>query len=191
MKINELYKPKEIDNLRKYWISSGAEDENSKERIYDVYEIIDNVMKKYGFDSIGEGAYATVYSNPEYPYVLKVFFKDSAYLKWLSFCRMHQNNKYIPKIKGKPIRIINDLWAVRLEHLSSIDNTPGGEQTYNEFMESFSKYKTTPENEMDDDLSVVFEFLYSHGSKLDMHEENIMFRKKQLVIVDPMADTMG
>lgn len=128
-----------------------------------------SAFAKYGFKPIGTGNYAAVYGHPSYPYVVKVFMKDTAYLRWLDYAKKNQNNPYVPKVKGKVVRISNNFMAVRLERL-----TPAPAE-----MESWQFKENDPH------LEKVLDFFDENAKLLDLHMGNVMARGKQPVIVDP------
>lgn len=137
-------------------------------------------MANHDFELIGQGKYAAVYHNDNYPYVIKVFMRDTAYLKWLAFCAKHQNNRFIPKIRGKVIRITSLFMAIRLERLtrfSSMYDT-----------KTFSTIQNLADlpDVSDQDLAEIQLFFRQNRQLIDIHQDNLMMRNNQVVIVDPL-----
>lgn len=144
---------KSVDNRENQWRGSAVE-----------------FLGRYGFKPLGSGKYGAVFANRSYPFVIKVFMKDTAYLLWLNFCKMHPNNPYCPKIRGKVVRLGDNFMAVRLEKLEDGGNP---DQIYNMAQRG------------DKNAIQVVEFLNKYQKLLDMHSGNVMMRGDQLVITDP------
>ena len=171
--ITELHMPKKLRKAR----SSGDGD------------LAYNSLSKYGFRSIGHGEYASVYENPEYPYVLKVFAEDDGYLEWLAFCKKNQDNPYIPKLRGSFVKVIpkQEIYAVRLEKLY-----PCSPNKYRTLDKKIDKGFDAIENntsmgKIDTDLQKIIQYLYYQNNVIDWKRENIMQRENgQVVIIDPL-----
>lgn len=144
---------KNVDNRQHGWRGSAVE-----------------LLEKYGFHPVGSGKYGEVFVNRSYPFVIKLFMKDTAYLLWLNFCKMHPNNPYCPKIRGKVVRLGDNFMAVRLEKL---ENGGNPDQIYNMAQRG------------DKDAIEIVNFLNKYQNLLDMHSGNVMMRGDQLVITDP------
>lgn len=130
----------------------------------------------FGFKQTGAGKYGTVFIHPRYPYVVKVFMRDTAYLKWLEFCKHNQSNKFVPKIKGKVIKIGNVFMAVRLEKLTPVTHQP---------TDYPSSILYDAADAGDEDAIKVADFFDMNAKLLDLHWGNVMMRGKQYVFVDP------
>lgn len=76
-----------------------------------------NVFWDLGFRSVGAGKYGLVFTKEGYPYAIKFFMRDTAYLRWLQFCMANPNNPYLPKIKGRVVKVGKVFMAIRLEKL--------------------------------------------------------------------------
>jgi len=105
MKINELQKPDQITQLQR-----GG---NTGDWRYDASVI----LKQAGFKRVGFGSFGTVYRRDGDDKVLKIFGDDPAYLRWLAFCRANQSNLYVPQIRGKPTKIKDGVYGIRMEPL--------------------------------------------------------------------------
>ena len=174
--VTELYKPKELDKLRQV-LSKKVTDVDTRDPSW-MYSLND-VMAAYGFDKLGAGKYASVFGNKSYPYVIKVFMKDSAYIRWVSLCLKNRRNKYCPKIKGKVVKLTPLVYAIRLEKLKP---------TYfgGEFADAFSKWQSNQSYRTDDqDINDILDFFVDNKNLLDLHSDNVMARGNQMVIIDP------
>jgi hypothetical protein len=78
-------------------------------------EELDELLHSRGWEKLGEGNYASVYSKPGITYALKVFERDSAYLAFLKLIASHPN-PHFPKIIGR-LRVTEKYRAVRMEKL--------------------------------------------------------------------------
>jgi hypothetical protein len=94
-------------------------------------EILDD-FSEAGGEFLGAGAGGSVYTHPDWPYVLKVFPHDHCYLRFLRYVMKHQNDPCLPKIYGgvKKIRpqykrhwSHQTVYVVRLEKLQFIEET--------------------------------------------------------------------
>lgn len=141
----------------------------------------DELMAKHGFFYNGSGKSAAVYSNPSYPYVIKLFMRDAPYLKWLHFCANNQNNRYVPKIRGKVLKVGSLFMAVRLEKLYQYQ-PKGGYAYASDVIEEAAMNG-------DKDAQAVYSFFDANAKLLDLHNGNFMYRHKpvmdQVVCIDP------
>lgn len=141
----------------------------------------DELMAQFGFHYNGSGKSAAVYSNPKYPYVIKLFMRDAPYLKWLHFCQHNQHNPYVPKIKGKVMRIGDLFMAVRLEKLYTY-SPKGGYAFASDQIDDAAMNG-------DKNASDVYAFFDANANLLDLHNGNFMYRHKpvmdQVVCIDP------
>ena len=107
--IESLRKPAEIKQFLQ--ATSGYKQVDSRFNGWQ-FDSLPQLMAKYGFKQLGSGKYGTAFAKSGYPYIIKVFMKDVAYLKWLDYCKLHQDNPWIPKIKGKVVRLGDMFLAV-------------------------------------------------------------------------------
>ena len=194
MKINELHKPKEINQLRDIW---NYEYQRAKEKepnmpfddfikasaSRNIRNDIVELLGKYGFEKVGEGLYGQVFINPNHDYALKVFRGDSGYVKWIDFCRNHQDNPYIPKIKGKIIKITPNIFAIRMEKLEKAN--------YVDAFDFVVSLKIAIDKPISSDapaiLKDIINFLKMQRS-IDLNQQNVMQRSDgHIVITDPLA----
>jgi hypothetical protein len=131
------------------------------------------IMTKYGFSLLGAGIYGAVFGKSGYPYVIKVFRKDVAYMKWIQFALKHQDNPYIPRIRGKVVRIGSTFMAIRLEKLT--ESSPN--------LDTSTLYDAADDG--DEYALQVVDFLEQNNKLLDLHAGNVMMRGNQMVVIDP------
>lgn len=171
----ELKKPTQLKSFRQHVKDVTKVDARSK----DWADTLPDLMAQHGFKLLGAGKYASVFGNPKYPYVIKVFMKDSAYLKWIQFALKNRNNPYVPKVKGKVVKISPVIYAIRLEKLE-----PGS--LSGPFAEAYSKWRRDPNFKSDDkNIQDILDYFAKYKDLLDLHGENVMMRGNQLVVIDP------
>lgn len=168
--IQELSKPAEIGKFRKS--VAGVDKVDTRNTSWN--KDLPSLMSKHGFKLLGSGKYASVFGNPKYAYVLKVFMKDSAYLKWIEFAQKNKSNPYVPKVRGKVLKITPMFYAIRLEKLTPYKGNGG------QFMKDYPSLTSS-----DPDIQSIFDYFKKHKALLDLHGENMMMRGNQLVIIDP------
>lgn len=95
-------------------------------------------FEESGGKKIGVGKYGSVYSHPNWNYVLKTFEKDDCYLRFVRFAVKNQLSAF-PKFYGVPKKIYPQylrssplLYYVRMERLYPIENE--------EFLKLFTVY---------------------------------------------------
>lgn len=153
-------------------------------------------LEKYGFNHLGTGNFGTVYEKPGYPWVFKIFKGDRAYLYYIKYCKAHQDNENIPKIKGHTIRINNDTYAIRTEKLQPMveaDVAPIEKMTT--YIRIRQHYELGPGqlqklNELASAYPGIYEILdalSTSGYGLDIHRGNVMLRGNTIVLSDPLA----
>ena len=187
MKINdiilELKNPEDLTTVRKE-LSKQVTSVDTRDNSW--MRVLTDVLPKHGFNHVSRGRYASVFSNDKYPYVLKVFMKDSAYIRWIKFCMQNQGNKYVPKIKGKVVKITPMVYAIRLEKLDPTASSRPPSAANAAFYVEYSNWQKDPSYVTEDtDLQSVFELFQQNRNLLDMHGENFMNRGSQVVIIDP------
>ena len=188
MKLAELHKPpelKQLQNLAKTHIQT-----------YKWFDKAIRVLAEYKFYKKSEGMYAHIFVHPTYPYVLKVFnAADEGYKIWFKFSKENQDNPFVPKIKGGLVKITDDAYACRLEELDPfVDNLNDISKIFwGVFLEtdgfvnnvSYIIHKSFGQDiYVDAVLKNFMAFRKTYGM-LDMHQDNIMLRGDQLVIIDP------
>ena len=197
MRISELYKPPAVDQLRQEINKSSDEDlhlHGWKKKGW--RWVVQKLMKDHGFEKLGHGSYASVFIHPKYPFVLKLFVKDSGYLDWLRFVKANQNNPHVPKIRGGLVKITDRFYAVRLERLhpnwQQFIEKDASNQELEAAIQSWNRDQP-PTMEFNSDVQAIVDALKAaekKGQELDLWAQNIMVRDsdKKIVIVDPLLD---
>ena len=115
--------------------------------------------------------------------------KDAAYFKWLKFVQENQSNPYIPKVKGKVIKITPIFYAIRLEKLTPYS---GNAPSTRKFMTDYAQWKKNPSYQSNDqNIQDILDYFAKFKSLLDLHGENMMMRNNQLVVIDPFYNWFG
>lgn len=164
--LESLRKPKAIEAFKKATSHIKAVDNREQEWTTTLKDLMDS----HGWHALGRGKYGATFGKDNYPYIIKVFMKDTAYLKWLDFCKKNQNNPWVPKIRGKVVKLGTHFMAVRLERL-----VEGGD--------TMDVYRAA--DNFDSNARVVVKELKANNNLLDLHDGNIMKRGTQSVIIDP------
>lgn len=150
---------------------------------------LSDFMRKYDFNPVGSGKYGSVFVNKKYKYAVKVFMRDTAYLKFLNFCFSNKNNKYLPKFKGKVVKINNLFMAVRMEKLVDDSNSQTSDllnmcRDPEDFLDGYSNYRSISKD--DKDAIAICEYFSKNRKLLDIHGGNLMNRPNgDPVIIDP------
>lgn len=202
MKLNELNPKPSLQNI------AGLDTDHLKP--WEKSAIL--FAKSKGFTPIGSGAFANVFTSPVYPFVIKIFdYRDKGYIDWLKFCFANQNNPYVPKIRGKVLKVKETMRVLRMEHLGPfksnnielgalsdlIINYPtmwtSVAQTLRD--EAFFKtlFKLLNHNYVEDthlkDVCAYLHKLIKNGAILDFKTQNFLLRDNQIVFTDPIADS--
>lgn len=151
---------------------------------------------------ISSGLYGFVFTHPDLDYVIKVFKHDDGYLR---FVRYAQNNPspYLPKFRGKIMRIDDGLFAVRMEKLEEcpatmtwaldlISNFADGHDSLPDFIKKAksSEYWLRCKAVIEANpgiMELVDELRKFRVRYMDLHAGNFMMRGKTLVITDPYS----
>lgn len=188
--LTELRNPPEIGQYRKDVIDHTVVDNRNDSWKNTLPYYFDS----YGFKRVGDGKYASVYVKNGYPYAIKVFMKDVAYLKYLKWVMENQTNPFVPKIKGKVIRITPTIYAIRMEKLVNYTQSWGYDST--KFFELLKYPKDFLNGEIigenisnkDQNLVSLAKLMIGHDRLSDIHYGNIMTRldeHRTPVLVDP------
>lgn len=185
---------------------------------YDREEFIDKLLDK-GYEEIGSGFFSTVYGHPKKNTVLKVFYQDKGYM---NFCKaiINMKNPYFPEIKSiKQYKLSEDdgmfvetwfvveleklipfKWESKIQtkviskhkiHLGSRNLKKNEFGNFEHFVRAVN-VKKLKNKKLARAINVMRKAKDYHS--LDLHEDNIMFRKEktgyQLVFTDPIAECM-
>jgi hypothetical protein len=182
-------KPKEIKSYKKYAAQFKTVD-NRDNSWRD--NMLIPFMASHGFDLAGNGKYGSVFTNEKYNYAIKVFLKDTAYLRFLNWAIRNQHNKYVPKFRGRVVKLSETIFAVRIEKLVDSGNRKVQElvymlQDWEDVLEGIYDDSTYSIKQSDPDLIEFCKFMRDHAKLVDMHLGNVMSRPNgQPVVVDPL-----
>lgn len=152
-----------------------------------------------GYEQLGSGTFANVFQRKSRPNeVIKLFStSDDAYEAYIKFIMKNQGNPHFPRIIGKPMEITPDYYAVKLEKLEPVSERDGLGKLISELYTFMIEY-STPESletyfdafpkfrEASEKLREFMENNSEHGWDWDLHEGNLMWRGKTLVLTDPI-----
>jgi hypothetical protein len=160
---------------------------------------------KAGYDSMGTGAFGSVYAKPGSPFVIKLFDNiDRAFPAFVALAMANQANPHFPRFRGKLFKMSEKYSAVRMERLSVYhydstlirrymvhrDHLPAPEQRDPEshtqmqwmdaldFMEEYPTLKQAADLIIDN-LAPQF--------RIDISNDNLMLRNRTIVFTDPVA----
>lgn len=182
MKITELTRPADIEQANRVLNRSGYRD----------------ITKEPGHG--GGGAYAEVLWRADLPYVVKLFVKsDEAYLRYLRLITS-VSNPHFPIVRGRPMRVNDSYYAVRLERLTPIVGGPAENLRY--FMEQCLEGLTERDADrmraaaqhLPQSAKTAIAHIYRWciqkypGTVIDLHKHNAMLRGNTIVIIDPIAN---
>lgn len=201
--INEARNPKEIkqfrDDYNNRYIKSDTHGESARTNSR-WKSSLSSMMRRHGFTILGAGINGAVYENPNYQYVIKVYRKDVGYDDWIQFALTNKHNSYVPKVRGKPIRLNDVFTAVRLEKLHEVDPVAANE-TISQIEsiwswrlhdgDSWKKFNRQGVSEafpeIDLDIVDIAIYLYDWEGHTDLTVHNMMQRPNgELVIIDPL-----
>lgn len=167
---------------------------------YDSMAKFNDFMLNHGFTRLGEGAFGAVYEKPGYPWVFKVFHGDPAYLDFLNYALKNQQNPHIPQFKGRPFKITNNTYAIRMEKLSHEFRNVGDILNLVTRWDGSTLSAAKEEYLQDLDMPQMIPLLNdlgklskARGHRLDIHNFNVMSRPADgtLVIADPLMNSQA
>lgn len=176
-------------------ISEAALTELSRPRTRDRAEWI---LINAGYKHLGRGGQGAAFQKPGAPYVVKLFdARDKAYLTFIRVAMANTDNPHFPKFFGKPIKITDDYWAMRIEPLRRsfgyfyeiglIDRYITNEDDRAEDSDAFEYVSQQPELQAACDIIVMLIRHSQHDFICDVHQSNVMLRGSTLVLSDPVA----
>ena len=175
------------DPKLKSWERDGAE----VSKMETIMTKLDNLgYKQY---SLGSGFYAKVYARPQDDFVIKIFRQDPGYSRFIKYVFDHRNNPYVPKLKGKIIKLPNNYSLVRVEKLKRIDvdlfngilfaaNNPHDKPLIQSINQQYPGLL--------DFIAELKDMVKNSGNTIafDLHRSNMMMRGETPVIIDPFAE---
>jgi len=164
------------------------------------------ILQNSGWTTLGSGTFGDVYGHAGKPYVLKLFsYTDRAYLKYVSVCTSNAN-PHFPKFRGRPIKVTDFYYAIRMEPLKSYHQHCNGSNRID--LRSIWDYlKYTWCRDENNEVGTQVQYLYMHqleetqpgilaacdiliknfnSGQFDIHAANVMFRNDTLVFTDPV-----
>ena len=153
-------------------------------------------LENLGYEkyNLGSGLFGTVYARPEDDFVVKIFQPDRGYERYLNYMQSNKMNPYVPKLRGKPIKLPNNFTLVRIEKLKPIDMDLYEEiyfLIYKKNDESYPSIRKKFEQKYPQFINLLDEIhLMSSNDnalRIDLHPGNIMMRDNLPVITDPFA----
>ena len=171
------------------------------------------LVKKYGIQKLGGGAFSQVFQHPEFKnVVVKVYTgKDVVYKRYVDWCMKHQSNPYAPQIieqtkysspKGDEYNIVFMQKMARVSakrfkqqlRAAMPKAKPQEFEALDEAIDDYDMIETFNElNRMipifgDAHLQEIWKHIKTYGkAKFDLHPGNVMLRGSQLVLTDPVA----
>jgi len=193
----QLTKTKKIDadDYRKYPDAEGVSDS---------FDEFIEMAKDSGWIYKGKGYYGQVLHKPGSSYVYKIYYDDDqAYRKFVDWARRNQKNPYLPKLgPAKMIPKTEGIYITKIEWLSPpsgpfdprfkkyvdeptvqsfFSSKKMDSYDWSEFDKAVATLRTTEKQ-----FSSIIDFAEKNGT-LDLHFNNVMFRKDQLVVIDPIT----
>jgi hypothetical protein len=182
MKIIEITRPEHMHQAINHLSMAGYED----------------LRTKPGHDTLNK--YSTVLYRPNMPYVVKIFTsQDIAYLSYLKLITS-ASSPHFPIIRGKPIRVNDEYYGVRLEKLTPVHGD-------SEMVWRADSYLTALQNNDIDKIELIRQYIprtlkssldliYDRCVKgtsfrVDLHGYNAMMRGDTIVIIDPICPPKG
>ena len=171
----------------------------SKSRISHHHDAMEE-LRSLGFKKIGNvSSFAHVFYHPNLNYILKLFEKDDGYIEFYKLAIQHQNNPHFPKFRGKMMKVNKRFYAIRIEKLTELANSPSAEpifrgaQAYLRANGFSGSYIEQIKNEFPlflEALDIIKDCLNTSNVNLrfDLHNENIMMRGECPVITDPFGE---
>lgn len=166
---------------------------------------------KYGWKLIGSGAAGMVFGHSNYPYVIKLFAYDTGYMSYVKWAMENQHNELVPEFKGRPVRIIDEIFAVRIEKLVEYGEAVKKVVSVRDIIKSCLKeikfglinhFRDAAEEDeywdyfrdqyTPDEAEFAFflhDYCVKHNTTPDLHLGNLMIRKRGgVVVIDPLYD---
>ena len=174
------------------------------------HSYINRLTKDLKIKKLGSGTFGTVFQHPTHPdVVVKVYYIDRMYEKFLRFVKKNQGNVYLPRIidfvkipdKDAPGGWHHIVFMEKLEspsrsvlrkfmkHFYSVIDLDGQHRNASDITYiTPGEWQDAAEQDEDPDLQAVAKFAVYYQNYFDLHGANVMARGNQLVIIDPIAD---
>jgi hypothetical protein len=116
------------------------------------------------------------------------------YKKYLDYMQNNKMNPYVPKLRGKPVKLPNNFTMVRLEKLTPISQDLFSEIGYlasnpDNTSLPFRRDRKKFEDKYPQFLNFIDELRATPNVKLDLHPGNIMMRNNLPVVTDPFIES--
>lgn len=175
-----------------------------KDPLYSILQNSENIsqfvenLKANGYTQlvIGEGMFGAAFRKEGEPWIVKIWEHDPAYEIYLNYVLQNQNNPHVPKIYGKPLKIMNKFRLARMELLDNANpyglGRPGARSEMENYVQTGNIEFAPTIFETWPSLKPVLDFIHSkiEGSySADMHSGNVLWRGNDPVVIDPLCDT--
>ena len=171
-------------------------------------ENAEEVLKKAGYEKLGEGYYAAVYAKGDADHVLKLFsVRDTSYPNFVNMT-IQNPNIHFPKFKGKMMKVTNEYYAIRMEMLTRFGEATGdgpilekiknyiyGYATYGRsYSDNIRGQQVIKEIDQFEEMQpgikkaceLIADMIANGYVGLDLHAGNIMRRGNTIVFTDPV-----
>lgn len=185
----------EIASYRHSELYRAVEPVRDTEYISDIYLRLRDLGYVKRDQILGQGIFGVVFKRPQDSYVIKLFKNDPAYRQYLKYVLQHQDNPHVPKIRGKLVKPYRDanLYLVRIEELEPLEIYSPQYDVF-EQARDYALDRVTATTQQDfreiyPRLASVLDDVKHWGKTIDLHDENIMVRPSDnmLVITDPIT----
>lgn len=157
-----------------------------------------DALKLAGYQQyvLGSGCFGTAFKRPGEDSIIKLWKDDPAYDTYLSFVLQNQSNPHVPKIIGRPVKLLRRFNLMRMELLDNKKlftlERKNIRYQIQEYLEVYPYAEETTLFEEFPQLKPVLDFIRSAAGGtvvIDVGTSNILWRKGDIpVITDPIAD---
>ena len=163
-------------------------------------ENAEEVLKKAGYEKLGEGYYAAVYAKGDADHVLKLFsVRDTSYPNFVNMT-IQRPNIHFPKFKGKMMKVTNEYYAIRMEKLEPLSQDKKDTlELMRHYIYAFVRdrfqpfYRATEMENLEkmqpgitEACDLLARLMINNRLALDLHMKNAMMRGNTIVITDPV-----
>ena len=165
----------------------------------------EEVLKKAGYEKLGEGLYADVFAKSGADHVLKLFDEsDNAYRMFVNMT-IQNPNTHFPKFKGKMMKVTNDYYAIRMENLERLSTANYQKlELMRDYIYSYVWNKIQPlswatsmeklekaQPGIKKACDLIAHLIINDNLRLDLHMRNAMMRGNTIVFTDPVTGTVS